>query len=100
MDGIFIKTKSPDFRAAVEWLMVNSFGATPEYVDSILSWSFDDFIAHLKDDLIALWNRFTLIRSTATATIHTMPQKRSIYRRIVFASRSSMTMRNKSMRVQ
>lgn len=53
MDGIFIKTKSPDFRAAVDWLMVNSFGAAPEYVDSILSWGFDDFIAHLKDDLIA-----------------------------------------------
>lgn len=53
MDGIFIKTQSPNFRGGLEWLLVHSFGLAPEYVGSILSLGFDDFIAHLKDDLMA-----------------------------------------------
>lgn len=53
MNGIFLRTNSPDFREAVAWLLVDSFKMASEYVDGILKESFDIFFAHLKDDLIS-----------------------------------------------
>lgn len=53
MAGIFVRTSSPGFRASVMWLLEGGFNVPTEYVDSILTGGFDDFINHLKDDLMA-----------------------------------------------
>lgn len=53
MDGNFIRTGNPDFRESIKWLLKVSFGIPDNYLDHILSAGFDDFIGHLKDDLMA-----------------------------------------------
>lgn len=52
MDGVFIRTSSADFRDVVKWLLNSEFGMAEEYLDDILSKGFDDFISHLRDDLM------------------------------------------------
>ena len=53
LDGVFVKTSSPKFRKGVHWLLVNTFGIDVEYADNILSKKFDDFVDHLKEDIVA-----------------------------------------------
>lgn len=53
MCGVFIRTSSADFKNVVKWLLNNKYGMAKEYLDDILSNGFDDFINHLKDDLMA-----------------------------------------------
>lgn len=52
MNGLFIRTSSSDFRDVVKWLLNSVFGMAVEYLDDILSAGFDDFINHLRDDLM------------------------------------------------